>query len=190
MRKFGTALLLGLFVLVLHGYAKDPVLSRQLLHANFVALGYETANGFVSETDEEAFLSAKILREDRVALSNVHDALSKWKRYIVVIDPHQAELLIAVRSGRLASVNGGVRIGNAPVGGPALGRGTAIGPVFGGEAGPVDDYLAVYQADNGHEGPKLWRKTAEDGLVGRDPELVENFKTDVEALAKKYPPKH
>lgn len=189
MRKFGAALLLGLLVLGLQGYAKDPVLPKQLLHANFVALGYETGHGFVSETDEEAFLDAKIVREDREALSNVRDALGKWKRYIIVIDPHQAELLIAVRSGRLASVDGGVRTGNAPVGGPAMGRGATIGPVFGAEAGPPNDYLAIYQADNGQEGPKLWRKSEEDGLVGKDPTLFESFKTDVEALAKKYPSK-
>jgi hypothetical protein len=61
--------------------------------------------------------------------------------------------------------------------------------VFGAEAGPPTDYLAIYQADNGQEGPKLWRKSEEDGLIGKDPALFESFKNDVEALAKKYPAK-
>jgi hypothetical protein len=191
MRRFGTSSLLCLFLLSLTGYAKDPVLSKELLHANYVALGYETPHGFVAETDEAAFISAKILPEDREALNNVRDALRKWKRYIVTIDAHTAELLIAVRSGRLASANGGVRIGNAPVGGAPVGRGgIGIGPVFGGEIGPPGDYLAVYQSDHGQEGASLWKKSEDDGLVGRDPALFENFKHDVESLAKKYPPKH
>jgi hypothetical protein len=187
MTKFSTSMLIGLFVLILQGYAKDQVLSREVLIANYVALGYETAHGFIGETDEEAFISANILPEDREALSNVHQALRKWKRYIITIDPHAAELLIAVRSGRVASAGGGVRIDNIPLGNPPVGsQGTSVGPIFGGEAGPANDYLAVYQADAGHEGPNLWRRTEEDGLVGKNPPLLETFRKDVEALAKKH----
>ena len=190
MRKFAMALLLGMLVLAFNGYAKEPVLSTELLHFQFVALGYETAQGFIDEFDEGAVLSAKILPVDREALENVRAALKKWNRYVIVIDPRQAELLIVVRSGRLASANEGVRIGTAPLGGPAMGRGASIGPVFGGEAGPPSDYLAVYRAEQGREGPKLWRKSQEDGLVGKDPVLFESFKDDVETLAKKNPGKH
>jgi hypothetical protein len=191
MRKFGTTLLLGLFVIIVHGYAKDRVLSRQVLQDTYVALGYETAQGFVGEYDEEAFISAKILPEDREALSNVREALRKWKRYIITVEPRDAELLIAVRSGRVASVDGGVRVGNIPIGTPPVGgRGTSVVPVFGGEAGPANDYLAIYQADQGHEGPNLWQQSKEAGLVGKNPPLFESFKKDVDDLAKKFPPKH
>lgn len=188
MRKFAGALLLSFFLLTLQGYAKAPVLSAQLLQARYVALGFETADGFLGEWETAAFVSAKILPEDRQALSNVHDSLAKWKRYIVTIEPRQAEMLIAIRSGRLASVNGGVRVGNIPVGVPG-GRG-GIAPVFGGEAGPPNDYFAVYQANDGREGPRLWRESEEDGLVGKDPPLFQSFKDDVEALAKKQGSKH
>lgn len=186
MRKLGTSFLLALFVLVVGGHAKDPVLPVEVLHATYVALGYETAQGFIGEADEEAFISAKILPADREALNNVHNELATWKRYIITITPRDAEMLIAVRSGRVASVNGGVHIGTIPVGVPPAGRG-GIGPVFGGEAGPPNDYLAVYQADKGREGPPLWKKSEEDGLVGKNPPLFESFRRDVEALAKKYP---
>ena len=186
MRKFGTSFLLALFVLVAAGHAKDPILSTEVLHATYVALGYETAQGFIGEFDEEALISAKILPEDRQALNNVRDELATWKRYIVTVTPRDAEMLIAVRSGRVASVDGGVHMGTIPIGIPPAGRG-GIGPVFGGEAGPPNDYLAVYQADRGREGPPLWKKSEEDGLVGRKPPLFESFRRDVEALAKKYP---
>jgi len=185
MRKFTSALLLGFFVLAVQGYAKDPVLNTQVLHATYVALGYETAQGFISEFDEQAFISAKILPADREALSNVHDALAKWKRYTVTVEPGEAELLIAVRSGRLAAVNGGVLIGNVP--GVTRGPIGGVAPVFGAEAGPPHDYLAVYAANKGREGARLWDKSEDDGLVGKNPPLFVHFKDDVEALAKKYP---
>ena len=188
MRKLTSALLLCFFVLAVQGYAKDPALNAQVLHATYVALGYETAQGFISEFDEQAFISAKILPADRQALTNVHDGLDKWKRYTITTEPRQAEMLIAVRSGRVASVNGGVRIGSVPViaGAPRGG----VGPVFGGEAGPPNDYLAVYAADKGREGARLWVKSEDDGLVGKNPPLFVHFKDDVEALAKKYGAKH
>lgn len=184
MRKLTGALLLCFFVLAVQGYAKDPVLNTQVLHATYVALGYETAQGFISEFDEQSFISLKILPADREALNNVHDGLTKWKRYTITVEPREAEMLIAVRSGRVASVDGGVRIGSVP---PIAGSpGGGIGPVFGGEVGPPSDYLAVYAADKGREGVRLWVKSEEDGLVGKNPPLFVDFKDDVEALAKKY----
>ncbi len=186
MRKLSASLILSVFLLALQGYAKDPALSTQLVHARYVALGFETANGFLGEWDTESFVSAKILPEDRQALANVSDAIKKWNRYVVTIEPRQAEILIAVRSGRTASANGGIRVhtGSIDPSGTTSG-GTGIGPVVGVEAGPPSGYLAVYQADDGREGPRLWRKTEEDGLVGRNPPLFESFKKDVEAAAKK-----
>ena len=190
MRRFGTSLLTTMLVFTLHGYAKDPVLSTELLHDTYVALGFETAQGFVPEDDIDAILPGKILPEDRQALANIRDVLRAWKRYTIVIDPHAAELLIAVRTGRVASAHGGVQVGNIPVGGvpgmPGGTRSTQIGPVYGAEVGPGNDYLAVYQAKDGREGANLWRHTEADGLVGKNPPLFESFKKDVEALAKKY----
>ena len=187
MRRTLSALLLTLVVFVLDSFAKGPV-PAELVHDQYVALGFETAAGFISETDIAAFADAKILPADRQALSNVREALSKWKRYIITIDAREAEMLIAVRSGHIASVNGGVRIGTIPrrTGLPPT-RG--IGPVFGAEAGPADDYVAVYQNRNGEEGPRLWVKSEDGGLSGKNPSLIEALKKDVEALAKKQPTK-
>ena len=188
MRKFSAALLLSTVVLATQGYAKDPKLSALLLHGRYVALGYETAGGFVGEWDTDTFLSAKILAADRQALANVSDALKKWNRYVITIDPRQADLLIAVRAGRVASASGGVIVEGGSIDPRTMTPrtpGIGIGPVVGVEAGPPDDYLAVYQATDGQEGPRLWRKTEDDGLVGKDPPLVQSFKSDVEAAAKK-----
>ena len=190
MRKLASAVLLSFFVLVLQGYAKDPVLPAQVLHARYVALGFETPQGFLGEWEVASFTSMRILPEDRTALGNVHDALAEWKRYMITINPKEAEMLIAIRSGRLASANGGVRVGGipgVPGSGPTSG---GFGPVFGGEVGPPNDYFAVYQADHGQEGPRLWRESEQDGLVGPEPPLFQSFKDDVEALAKRQGKKH
>jgi hypothetical protein len=85
MRKLTGALVLPLFVLAIQGYAKGPVLSAQVLHARYVALGYETAGGFVAEFDAASFGTTKIDSEDRRALDNVQTAINKWKRYVVTI---------------------------------------------------------------------------------------------------------
>jgi len=188
MRNLISALLLSFFVLAIQGYAKDPKASALLTHARYVALGYEAASGFLGEWETESFISAKILPQDRQALANVSDALKKWNRYAITIDPRQAEILIALRSGRVASANGGIRVQTGsidPTGRTTRMPGVGIGPVVGVEAGPPNDYFAVYQANGGSEGPRLWFKTEEDGLVGKDPPILESFKDDVERAAKK-----
>jgi hypothetical protein len=187
MRKLTGASLLPVFILAIQGYAKGPVLSAQVLHARYVALGYETAGGFVGEFDIANFGTTKVESEDRRALENIHTAIRKWNRYVVTVDPRQADMLIAVRSGRLASVTGGVRIhtGSIDPTGRTTPTGTAIGRVYGAEAGPPNDYFSVYQADEGKEGPMIWRKTEPDGLVGTNPPLMQRFKDDVESFARK-----
>src|SRR5690349_355489 len=107
-RKSSGVILLLSLLLVLQGYAKAPSIPALVLHAKYVALGYETAEGFIAETDFRSFASTKVLPDDRQAIVNIYDALNKWKRYTITIDPTWADMLIAVRSGRLASGTGGV----------------------------------------------------------------------------------
>jgi hypothetical protein len=178
MRRSAVAVLLAIFVLSLSLPAKSKTgIPEELLHAQYVALGYETAAGFVGETD---IAFTRVLPQDREALENVRLALKDWKRYIITIDPRHAELLIAVRAGRVASTTTGVVV--AGPSGPRSGIG--IGPVVGAEAGPPSDYLAVYEADNGKEGARLWRGDEKDGLSS-PPSLVQSFRDDVEAAAKR-----
>ena len=183
MRIFRTVLpVFPLVLLYLTGYAQAQDLSAQLLHAQYVAFGYETAQGFVSDSSIEAFTSPTITPQDREALSNVRKAMEKWKRYVTVVDPGAAEMLVAVRAGHRGSAYVGGRIGHVPRG---TVPGSASGPVVGAELGPAEDYLAIYAAENGREGVQLWRQTEEDGLEGKNPPLFQSFKKDVESLAKK-----
>ena len=186
MRKTSGLILLFSLLLVLQSYAKAPTIPALVLQARYVALGYETAEGFIAETDFRSFASTKVQPDDRQAIANIYDALSKWKRYTITINPADADMLIAVRTGRVAAGMGGIRVGTGGID-PTTGRRTSagIGPVFGAEVGPADDYLAVYQADDGREAARLWAATQHDGLVGKNPPLFKNFKEEVEAAAKK-----
>ena len=186
IRKTSGVILLLSLLLVLQGYAKAPAIPALVLQARYVALGYETAEGFVAETDFRSFASTKVQPDDRQAIANIYDALSKWKRYTITINPADADMLIAVRTGRVAAGVGGIHVGTGGID-PTTGRRTSagIGPVFGAEVGPADDYLAVYQADDGREAARLWVATQHDGLVGKNPPLFKNFKDEVEAAAKK-----
>lgn len=183
-KTFGVLLVLTLLA-ALQSYAKAPTVPALILQARYVAIGYETAEGFIAETDFRSFTSAKVQPDDRQAIANIYDALSKWKRYTVTINPADADMLIAVRTGRRASGMGGVRVGTGGID-PTTGRRTSggIGPVFGAEVGPADDYLAVYQADGGREAARLWVATQHDGLAGKNPPLFKSFKDEVEAAAK------
>jgi hypothetical protein len=181
IRRYSGVLFLSLLVplLVLHA---DPKLSLQLLNASYVAVGYETAAGFIGETDLEAFRTGKVTAEDREALENVRSALQRWNRYAITLRPQDAELLIAIRSGRIASLQSGVQINTG------RNRSPGVGPTVGAEVGPDTDVMSVYEANNGREGPRLWRKLEDDGLKGQNPSLFMSFKSDVEALAKKKKP--
>ena len=180
-RKFYGVLILFVLVPVLVVHA-DPKLSMQLLNASYVALGYETAAGFIGETDFESFRTGKITAEDREALQNVRTAIQKWNRYTITLRPQDAELLIAIRSGRIASLHSGVQIDTGSIGSPG------IGPMAGAEVGPNTDVMSVYEANDGREGPRLWRKLEDNGLKGQNPSLFVSFKSDVESLAKKKKP--
>ena len=181
-----TVLFSILALLALQSDAKAPAIPALVLHAQYVALGYETASGFVAETEFAPIPQPGVQPDDRQVLGNIHEALSRWKRYTVTIVPEEADLLIAVRTGRTASVGGGIHIDSGRID-PASGRrtGPGIGPAIGAEAGPDEDYLAVYQADKGREAARLWVRTEENGLLGRNPRLFQTFKDEVDSAAKK-----
>ena len=186
VRKIPVVLLVLIFFPAAQSNAKNPVIPGLVLQARYVCLGYETAEGFLAESDLRSFVSTKVEPDDRRALANIYDSFNRWKRYIITINPEEADMLIAVRSGRRASVFGGVSAGTGGVD-PVTGRRTSrqIGTVVGAEAGPPDDYLAVYQSDYGREAVKLWVATMHDGLGGKNPPLFKNFKDEVESAAKK-----
>ena len=74
----------------------------RLTQARYVALAYDLGDVMLSEA-EAVSKPGRVLPEDREALNSVRDLIEKWGRYVITIRPAQAELLIAVRTGRRAS---------------------------------------------------------------------------------------
>ena len=148
-----------------------------LAEARYVALGYDHGAGFVSETD----VRSDVLDEEREALQRIRSGLEQWGRYVVVLRPQQADLLIAIRKGRRASVRGRrqhrgtVRRGR-PGGGPI-----GIGPMAGAEVSSPDDMIEVFERN----GSLVWRGMKPNGLSGAGPPLWESFQAEVAKAEKR-----
>ena len=107
------------------------------------------------------------------------DLIEKWGRYVITTRPAQAELLLAVRSGRRVSAEAGVRVGGRRPGTGATGSGATTGSSYGVEASSGDDMLSVYEGS-----VLLWRGQRPGGLSRSSPTLFDDFKADVEKSAK------
>ena len=146
-----------------------------LAQARYVALGYDRGDGFVSETD----VRADVLPEERAALQAIRAGIEQWDKYQVVVRPGQAELLIAVRKGRLVAIGGGFSVG-----GPASGRGggpIGTGPMGGVQVSSPDDMIEVFDAAGGS---LIWRGMKPNGLSGAGPPLWDAFRAEVAKAEK------
>jgi hypothetical protein len=142
--------------------AKDkPTIQKLIVNARFVLVttyfGDEPAN-------------PRIVPEDRQAVANVQNAIEKWAKYALVYERKNADLIIVVRTGRLAQV--GVRAGSTAK------------PAIDGDAGDPRDILAVYDAAQGIDSPALWIQRESGGLKAPELPLLKDFQDRVEAAAK------
>lgn len=121
--------------------------------------------------------SPDVTPDDRHAVQNVQDKIQKWGRYKLVYNRGEADLILVVRTGRLAEVKGGVQVGLHD-----------SAKSIGGEVGDPQDTLEVYMASQGINGPPLWRGRAPGGLKAPEMQLVQEFRSKVEASEKKKKP--
>jgi hypothetical protein len=125
--------------------------------------------------------------DDRIAIAEVRDALSSWKRYVMTTSRGEADLVIVVRKGRAESGNGGFtpRHGQLPTGAGEPGPFGSGGQV-GADVGAAEDLFEVCQVKtNGKLSSPLWQRTMPDGLRAPRVILLEQFE---EAVDKAYPP--
>jgi len=180
MRKVNVGFVAAFLAVSLLAKTKpSKIVPAELAQARYVALGYDLGTGFLSDSSitREQF---RVLTQDRDALQRVRDEVQKWKRYVITIKPEDAQLLIAVRTGRLASAGAGFELGKQ--------NGNRVaGPVYGVEVSSPDDMLEVYEADHGKEGTLLWRNLQKDGLSGSPPPLFEQFRRDVDSIPTHQP---
>jgi hypothetical protein len=149
--------------------AASPPVPARLAHARYVVLGYDLGDGVL--LDSASVGSDRVLPEERAAVQALHDSLEAWGHYSVVVRGGQADLVIALRKGRLVSAGGGLGI-------RALGR---PGPSGGRiEVSSPDDMLTVYDGAT-----ILWRGTRPAGSPSSFASMFSDFRGDVEKAAKK-----
>jgi hypothetical protein len=144
--------------------------------------------------------------EDLRAIGDVEKAMHDWNRYVLTTQRGQADLIFVVRKGRLAELDARGKVGvgghagsepSGPAGSGPTGQagsgptgapnrtpnasGRAYGATVGGEVGPRDDLLEVYQPNPGDRlGTLLWQHTLADGLNAPELTLFKQLKDEVE----------
>jgi hypothetical protein len=149
----------------------------RLAQARYVALAYDLGDVMLSETEALA-KPERVVPEDREALNDLRNRIEKWGRYVITVHPAEAELMIAVRTGRRASVTAGVSIGGRRQG-SAPTASVPTGSSYRAEVSSADDMLSVYDGSR-TGGALLWREQRPGGLSGSPPTLFDEFKADVE----------
>jgi hypothetical protein len=167
---------LALFGCVAFAQTKQEKTPQILLNARYVYVE--------ALLDDGKFADPNVSPEDRQAVTNVTHAIEKWGQYKIAARRSEADLVIGVRKGRVASAYGGGHVGihTSPTGGPPT---TEAGPISGGEAGPKEDLLWVFtlNPDGTLAGP-YWKSAQDHGLETPALALFQQFKKDVsEAVA-------
>lgn len=177
-KRMASVWLLLVFVLALKAEDKNPI---QAVVKNATYVMVTTYSGDIFSPD--------VSPDDRRAAQNVQDAIQKWGRYKLVYNRGDADLILVVRTGRLAEVKGGVQVGTTTQRqGDATYRSHGSAESIGGEVGDPQDTLEVYMASRGINGPPLWRGRAQGGLKAPEMQLVKEFRSKVEAPEKKKKP--
>lgn len=193
--KLITPVALALILAAPLGYAKDK-------KKKDVPAILSTARFVYVQAEDGDVMNPRLFPEDRDAIADVEDGLRDWKRYAVTINSSDAELVMIVRKGRLASAQlyGGVGIGRGPgldgsypgnrnpadPNNPDGGRRTTREIGARGEAGPVDDMLRIYSmTPDGRRGALLWSGEMKDGLDAPNVMLLRQFRQEVD---RAYPP--
>jgi hypothetical protein len=162
------------------GQSKKHAPSAMLASAQYVFV--EPYSGLDIPT---ATVDPQVSAEDREAVGNVQNAVLQWGQYKLAARRSEADLLVFIRKGRLASAHGGVHVhvgaGNPAPGAPSKTDADAA-PLGGAEVGPDQDIFWVYSLDpDGKLTGPIWQKTLKDGLDAPQLVLFEKFKEAVAA---------
>jgi hypothetical protein len=132
--------------------------------------------------------------EDRAAIATVENMLRGWGKYRIAYRPDQADIMLVVRPGAWGNARVGVDIGNPPIaigrsGGRVDPRGGSIGTasVGGGDVSntPEDSlFVSIQPQEPADAAPFVWRRSSKNGLQGKKPELLEEFRKAVDEAEK------
>jgi hypothetical protein len=154
----------------------------ELLNAKFVVITNYPDSG------KNVNASISPYAGDRRAMADVEAAIRKWGRWTVISSNSQADLIIAVRKGRIAGA--GARIPVAE-GGPTPRNTDPLHPRLETEVGPAEDMIAVYSAhgwptnspgegDINIDATPLWRLIQSNALKSPSVPGVEQLRKEIE----------
>jgi hypothetical protein len=154
MRWMAAAVLVG--VAVVESGAPNAAMApdARLAVARYVALGFNVGTEIVPER-----VSPELLREEREAAQRIREAIRAWGKYTVVDSLARADVVLAVRKGRVGSL--GVE---SHTGGAGSRPAPAPGPVGGAQFSSPDDLLEALEPGSFQ---LIWRATPHNGLAGR-----------------------
>lgn len=164
------------FVISLPLTAKKSTFPEQIVNAQSVAIMYLSASGPQGDVNTPG-----ISTQDRDVLNAVDQAFHKWKRYLVTIDPRQADIIIAVRTAQ-DTVNSGIATGKVD------GRRSSQ-VSWGADIGPNVDMIQIYSAntlspDRDLIGPLLWTGAEKSGLSLPALPLMQRLHQEVDEAVK------
>jgi hypothetical protein len=162
------------------GQSKKHAPSAMLASAQYVIVEPYSGSDIPGAT-----VDPHVSAEDREAVGSVQNAILQWGKYKLAARRSEADLLMFIRKGRLASATGGVHV-HVGTGNPAPGApnktGADAAPLGGAEVGPDQDIFWVYSLDpDGKLTGPIWQKTLKDGLDAPQLVLFEKFKEAVAA---------
>ena len=133
---------------------------------------------------------SRLSAADRLAISDVEDALRDWNRYSLTTSEADADLIFVVQKGRLGSLPGS---GGVPFGSPLprvpIGRPGSYPQDPGSGTGAQEDTFRVYmRSAEGRRGNLIWKSQAADGLQGPDVPLLLQLRKAVEIAYPDPPP--
>lgn len=166
----------------------NKLVPESLVRAKYVYIGILQSDGGAADGMDRG-----LSPQDREVRDAVEKAFRQWKRYTVTITPDNADLIVLVRKGRYGSVTLGgtpVRISGGAKQDDRRAKSDHPGRAYpdvtvAAEAGPIVDLLEVRIGPNRGGDTRLWQRSRKDGFVGIPPYLFQEFKNEIEQLAKK-----
>jgi hypothetical protein len=160
-----------------------------------VPAAFQNAHFLYVEAEDGDALRPGLFPADRKAIFDVQNGLRDWNRYALANRREQADLILVVRKGRIASgqVRTGISSESRPNGtqsrnpGQPGGDPDNIGAVT--ELGPEFDTLRVYlmSSDGKRSGP-VWSRELRDGLDAPGVILLAQLRAAVEHAYPSQPP--
>ena len=187
MRMPAYALLLTLMALPpAAGAASKSKMPALLERAQYVALGYDLGDGFVS-ADRTSRRSPPTPCPTSAARSKPSARTSRSGAATpsrTVPSRRRSSSWCASAAARRLEVGGGDGNRGVSMGETANGR-IVSSRTVGGQLSSPDDRVDVYEAASGRPGIRLWSGAEVGGMAGSPPRLYKSFREEVEAATKK-----